>query len=186
MHSHTSHAHVTHMYFYGPSGVHLASRSLCMSAIASDCQWQGRTRAQRHTRGTHPPNQSAKMSSGPQLPAQPKPGIMGRSQPAALGGTCVVECLTFLGERAGLWIVRTSLGATDLRGGTCLQGPPRRIGTVKGVYLEPGGMGVRQIGLGLQAQGELGQAPARGEACLSVAMGTVALRQSRLAGAGRG
>lgn len=101
---------------------------------------------------------------------------MGRSQPAAFGGTCVVGRLTCLGERVRLWIARSP----DLKGGARLEGPPRSTGTVQGVYLGPGGVGVRQVGLGLQAPGELGQAPARGAACLSVAMGTVAQLRSRL------
>lgn len=101
---------------------------------------------------------------------------MGRSQPATFGGTCVVGRLTCLGERVRLWIARNP----DLKGGARLEGPPRRTGTVQGVYLGPGRVGVRQVGLGLQAPGELGQAPARGAACLSVAMGTVAQLRSRL------
>lgn len=61
---------------------------------------------------------------------------MGRSQPAAFGGTCVVGRLTCLGERVRLWIA----GNPDLKGGARLEGPPRRIGTVQGMYLGPGGV----------------------------------------------
>lgn len=51
-----------------------------------------------------------------------------------------------------LWIA----GNPDLKGGARLEGPPRRIDTVQGVYLGPGAVGVRQVGLGVQAPGELG------------------------------
>lgn len=134
MHSHMSHAHVTHMSFYGPAGVHLASRSLCMTAVVfSDCPWQGRTRSQRHTRGPHP---SKRELRAPHYMSYPSWAAVGSSQPAALGD---LESEDIPGAQAG---------ESRAKGQCILKGAPRSMDTVQGVNLGSGTIGVRQVAVG--------------------------------------